>query len=57
MTLPIESQFWSRESLYRFHERLGLLCGPVEPTTEQIQIARREAQDHHMKEITRKATK
>jgi len=57
MNLPIESQFWSAESLYRFHERLGLLCGSVEPTKEQIQIARQEAQENHMREINRRAGK
>lgn len=31
------------ERTYRYEERLGILCGANEPTEEQKEIARREA--------------
>lgn len=31
------------EALYRYKERLGILCGADTPTPEQEEIARREA--------------
>ena len=34
-----------REKAYRIQERLGILCGPNAPTSEQRQIAEREAYD------------
>ena len=30
---------------YRYTERLGILCGSSEPTPEQIEIAKREADE------------
>lgn len=28
---------------YRYHERIGIMCGTAEPTPEQEQLARQEA--------------
>lgn len=36
----------SEEAAYRYHERLGILCGTDEPTQEQHEIALREAQEY-----------
>ena len=33
------------EVRYRYQERLGLLCGDLDPTPEQISIARAEAEE------------
>lgn len=30
---------------YRFNERLGILCGLKKPTTEQLEIAMKEAEE------------
>ena len=35
----------SQEWLYRYEERLGILCGTADPTPEQIKIAEDEADD------------
>lgn len=32
-----------KEKYYRYEERLGILCGTAEPTSEQMEIARKEA--------------
>lgn len=34
-----------REKEYRIQERLGMMVGSGEPTEEQLEIARREADD------------
>ena len=41
---------WSEESLYLFHERLGILCGTKTPTDEEYEIARRDAYENHDRE-------
>lgn len=39
----------SLEAIYRYHERLGLLCGSDEPTEEQHSIALLEALQYDAK--------
>lgn len=36
----------SEEAAYRYHERLGILCGSDEPTEEQHAIALQEAREY-----------
>lgn len=36
----------SEEAAYRYHERLGILCGTYEPTQEQHEIALSEAREY-----------
>lgn len=38
----------SEEAAYRYHERLGILCGTAEPTPEQLRIAQLEAVEYDM---------
>jgi hypothetical protein len=38
----------SEEAAYRYHERLGILCGTSEPTPEQLRIAKLEAVEYDM---------
>lgn len=38
------------EYLYRYNERLGILCGSSEPTPEQIEMAKKQAEED-VKEI------
>ena len=36
----------SEEAVYRYHERLGIICGSDEPTEEQHAIALQEALEY-----------
>lgn len=38
----------SEEAAYRYHERLGLLCGMADPTPEQLRIALLEAREYDL---------
>lgn len=38
----------SEEATYRFHERLGILCGSSEPTPEQLRLATLEAREYDL---------
>lgn len=52
---------WTKQQLrdeyeHRINERLGILCGSSEPTPEQREIARREA-DEWLELVTRNANR
>ena len=38
----------SPEATYRYHERLGILCGTADPTPEQLRIALLEAREYDL---------
>ena len=38
----------SPEAAYRYHERLGILCGAADPTPEQLRIALLEAREYDL---------
>jgi len=38
----------SEEATYRYHERLGILCGTADPTPEQLRIALLEAREYDL---------
>ena len=38
----------SPEATYRYHERLGILCGTADPTPEQHRIALLEAREYDL---------
>jgi len=38
----------SEEAAYRYHERLGILCGTDDPTPEQLRIALLEAREYDL---------
>ncbi len=40
----------SEEAAYRYHERLGILCGTAEPTPEQHLIALLEAREYDLQD-------
>ena len=40
----------SEEATYRYHERLGILCGADEPTPEQHLIALLEAREYDLQD-------
>lgn len=40
----------SEEAAYRYHERLGILCGAADPTPEQHRTALLEAREYDLQD-------